>query len=68
MEESPEHDFSWHAAHSPHVVRPGIQTVISEAHVVYYGVQKVHKPRRLVYTSAENTVPECSTQEGLITT
>ncbi|GAX75417.1 hypothetical protein CEUSTIGMA_g2861.t1 [Chlamydomonas eustigma] len=62
-QESPENAFNWHSAHNSHMARPCNQTVISEAHVVYYGVQRVHKPRRLVFTAdppTENTGLGCS--------
>lgn len=44
--------FNWHAARGTSGPRPNRQSVLSEAGVVYYGMNRVYKPQRLVWSSA----------------
>lgn len=50
--DAPASPTSWHDAGSVESSSgPYQQTVVSEAGVVYYGMQPVRKPQRVVYTS-----------------
>ena len=49
---------SWHSAHSVQGTRPDHVSVVSEAGTMYFGLHRVNKLRRLIWTTGSVAGPE----------